>query len=390
VAERRTALIAHPGAELYGSDRVMLETLGALVERDWRVVLAVPSDGPLVPEATALGAEVITVDVPVLRKAVLRPTALPGFLSGSIGAVRRIDELLRRLCPDVVYVSTLTIPLWIQRAHARRIPVLCHVHESAGQAPSFFQQAITWPLLLADRVVANSTFSLGSLTAVVPSLKRRATVVYNGVGGPASVRPPRSELADAVHIAYIGRLSPRKGVDVALDAAGILAASGIAVRVDLVGDVFPGYEWYREDLRAQARRLGLEDRVRFHGFRSAVWDTLAEADVAVVPSRLEETFGNTAVEAVLAARPVAVSAIGGLAEAIDGFASAIPVEPGDPVQLAEALHRIATDWDEYRERAVELAPVAARRFAPESYRRAISAEIEGLAGEHARDALLAS
>ena len=163
---------------------------------------------------------------------------------------------------------------------------------------------------------------------------------------------------------YVGRLSPRKGVDVALDAAGILLDSGIDVHLDLVGGVFPGYEWYERDLHAQAARLGIEDRVTFHGFRTAVWDTLANADVAVVPSRLEEPFGNTAVEAVLAARPVVVSAIGGLAEAIDGFASAIPVDPDDPVQLAQALHRIASDWPEFRRTAAALAPVAAAPLLP--------------------------
>src|SRR5436309_690272 len=161
-----TALIAHPGAELYGSDRVMLETLAALIERRWRVVLAVPSDGPLLAAARELGAEVVLLDVPVLRKAVLKPRNLPRFLTGSVAASRRIDALLKRLRPDVVYVSTLTVPLWIARARARRIPVLCHVHESERQAPTILRQAIAWPLRLADRIVTNSRFSLESLTEV--------------------------------------------------------------------------------------------------------------------------------------------------------------------------------------------------------------------------------
>lgn len=386
----RIALIAHPGAELYGSDRVMLETLAGLVERGWRVVLAVPTEGPLLAAARDLGAEIVLLDVPVVRKAVLKPKNLPRFLSGSVVAARRIDDLLKRLRPDVVYVSTLTVPLWVARARAKRIPVLCHVHESERQAPTVLREAIAWPLRLADRIVANSRFSLESLTEVMPSLAARSTVVYNGVPAPTAIQLPRPDLDGGIRVVYVGRLSPRKGVDVALAAAGILADSGIDVHLDLVGGVFPGYEWYEQDLRAQAVHLGIEDRVTFHGFRAAVWDTLANADVAVVPSRLEEPFGNTAVEAVLAARPVAVSAIGGLAEAIDGFASAIPVDPDDPVQLAQALHRIASEWPEFRRRAVALAPVAARRYAPESYRRAISAEIERIAGVPNQSALLAS
>jgi glycosyltransferase involved in cell wall biosynthesis len=390
VAEVRTALIAHPGAELYGSDRVMLETLAGLIERQWRVVLAVPTEGPLLDAARGLGAEIVLLDVPVVRKAVLKPRNLPRFVTGSIAAARHIDTLLKRLRPDVVYVSTLTVPLWVARAHARHIPVLCHVHESERGAATVLREAIAWPLRLADRVVANSRFSLESLTEVLPSLAARSTVVYNGVPAPDAVRLPRPELDGGLRVAYVGRLSPRKGVDVALAAAGILLDSGIDVHLDIVGGVFPGYEWYERDLHTQAARLGIEDRVTFHGFRAAVWDTLANADVAVVPSRLEEPFGNTAVEAVLAARPVVVSAIGGLAEAIDGFASAIPVDPDDAVQLAQALHRIASEWPEFRRTAVSLAPVAARRYSPEAYRRTMTAEIERIAGVTLPGALLAS
>jgi glycosyltransferase involved in cell wall biosynthesis len=379
-ATKRTALIAHPGAELYGSDRVMLETLAGLVERGWRVVLAVPADGPLLDTARDLGAEIVLLDVPVLRKSVLKPANLPRFLTGSLAASRRIDLLLRDVRPDVVYVSTLTVPLWVVRARARRIPVLCHVHESERQAPLLLREAIAWPLRLADRVVANSLFSLDSLTEVMPSLLGRSTVVYNGVPGPGEIRPARRELTGGLRVVYVGRLSPRKGVDVAVAAIALLADSGFDAHLDLVGGVFSGYEWYEQELRSQVAWLGIEDRVTFSGFQPSVWHALADADVAVVPSRLEEPFGNTAVEAVLAARPVVVSAIGGLAEAIDGFASAVPVDPDDPVRLAEALHRIATDWPAFRRTAAAAAPDAARRYAPESYRRAMTAELERIAG----------
>jgi glycosyltransferase involved in cell wall biosynthesis len=378
VAER-TALIAHPGAELYGSDRVMLETLAGLTERGWRVVLAVPSDGPLLAAARDLGAEVVQLEVPVLRKAVLKPANLPGFLLGSVAAARRIDGLLGRLRPDAVYVSTLTVPLWVARARSHGIPVLCHVHESERQAPLLLREAIAWPLRLADRVVANSLFSLESLTEVMPSLASRSTVVYNGVRGPAQVRPPRLDLAGGLRVVYVGRLSPRKGVDVAVSAIGLLAEHGFDAHLELVGGVFRGYEWYEDELRALVARLGIEDRVTFAGFQPSVWHALEAADVAVVPSRLEEPFGNTAVEAVLAARPVVVSAIGGLAEAIDGFASAVPVDPDEPARLAEALHRIAGGWSEFRRAAEAAAPDAARRYAPTTYRAAMSAELDRIA-----------
>ena len=46
----RTVLVAHPNAELYGSDRVMLETVAAFRERGWSVEVSLPCVGPLVEE----------------------------------------------------------------------------------------------------------------------------------------------------------------------------------------------------------------------------------------------------------------------------------------------------------------------------------------------------
>lgn len=49
-----TVLIAHPSADLYGSDRVMLETVDALVAAGRRVVVTLPADGPLVQLSSKL------------------------------------------------------------------------------------------------------------------------------------------------------------------------------------------------------------------------------------------------------------------------------------------------------------------------------------------------
>lgn len=379
MAEHRTALLAHPGAELYGSDRMLLETIAGLAEHGWRTVLVVPNDGPLVAEAQALGADVVMVDTPVLRKSLLKPTALLGTLASSVAALFRINRLLRDVDPTAVYVSTLTLPLWVAMARLKRVPVLCHVHESERRANRLLREALAWPLLLADRVLINSVFSRDGLLEVAPALQRRTTVLYNGVAAPDEVVPARRALEGPVRLLYVGRLSPRKGPDVAIDALARLLDEGLDARLELLGGVYSGYEWYERGLHEQVERLGLTEHVVFTGFRPSVWGALSRADVAIVPSREEEPFGNTAVEAVLAGRPVVVSAIGGLAEAIDGFASALPVEPDDPAEVAAAVTRIVGEWSAFRTWSTNLAPIAADRYAPGRYRRSVAASIAAVA-----------
>lgn len=354
----------------------MLETVAALVERGWRVVVAIPTQGPLVSEATRLGAEVVLTAFPVIRKRLLRsPTALPAFAGGSVTAWYRIGRILARLRPDVVYASTLTVPVWIVRARSRHVPVVAHVHETERHASASVRRLLAIPLLLADRVLFDSDFGRSSLVDAVPSIARNSTVVPVGVQGPSTLHEARMTLDSDLHVAYIGRLSPRKGVDVAIDATSRLVSRGFGVRLEIVGTAFHGYEWYADRLLAQIVSLGLGERVRLHGFRADVWSSFAEADVAVVPSRLGDAFSTAAAEAALAGRPVVVSAIGGLAEAVDGFASALQVPPDDPEALAGALQRIAASWPTFRRTARTFAPIAAQRFSTATYRRTVEAEI---------------
>ena len=156
-----------------------------------------------------------------------------------------------------------------------------------------------------------------------------------------------------MRLLFVGRLSPRKGPDVAVGALRELLARGIDARLTLAGSVFEGYEWFEEELRAQVHASGLEDRVDFVGFHADVWPLLREADVALVPSVLDESFGNSAVEAVLAARPVVVSDLRGLREAVAGFAAARVADPGDPGRWADAVEELVAAWPAARSAAVE-------------------------------------
>ena len=93
--------------------------------------------------------------------------------------------------------------------------------------------------------------------------------------------------------------------------------------------------------------------------------------MVVVPSVVDEPFGNTAVEAVLAARPLVVSATSGLLEASAGYGSAQSVEPDRPDLLAAAIEAVIADWDGYRKGALADSEVAAVRHSVLTYRRHI-------------------
>jgi glycosyltransferase involved in cell wall biosynthesis len=307
-------LFAHQSADLYGADRVLLESVEAFRAAGWSVVVTVPAGGPLLDPLRELGAEVVVLATLVLRKTLLRPRAIVKVLRRGPGDLIRAVRAVRAADADLVYVNTITIPLWLVAARIARVPVLVHVHEAERDLPRAVRSALALPLLLARTVVVNSRASAAEVRAAIPRLARRIHLVYNGVRGPDAVVAAVLEAPDPIRLVLVGRLSPRKGTDIAIAALAQLRQRGHRATLELVGAVYPGYEWYQRELSALIAAAGVEDSVCFSGFCASVWPAYARADVALVPSRIEP-FGNVAVEAQLAGRPVLVSAVQGLIEA---------------------------------------------------------------------------
>jgi glycosyltransferase involved in cell wall biosynthesis len=363
---RPPLLVVHPGAELYGADRMLLESAMALTG-SFTVTVALPGPGPLAAELQAQGVRVEICPMPVLRNSALRPHGALRLLADAVRGLLPAWRLLRRN-PAGVYVSTLTLPSWPLLARLARRRSICHVHEAEQSAPRPLRLGMALCPALADRIVANSRFTLDVLTEVAPRLRSRATVVHNAVRGPAAGPVAARERLDGpVRLLFVGRLNPRKGPQVALAALRELGDRGVDARLTVIGDVFAGYEWFADELHATVADAGLGDRVEFLGFRADVWPHLAGADVVLVPAIGDESFGNTAVEAVLAARPLVVSDHSGLREAAAGYDSAQAVPAGDPGSWADAVTRVVADWPRFREAAAADAAAARRRSAPERY-----------------------
>jgi glycosyltransferase involved in cell wall biosynthesis len=372
ISSAPTVLAVHPGAELFGSDRMFAESVAGFRGDGAHVVVSLPEEGPLADDLRALGAEVEISPTLVLRKALLAPRAWPTLIRDAWRGWRNASRIIRRTSPDAVYVSTITMPLWPVVARLRGTRVITHVHEAEHSGARLVNIGLYAPHLAAHELIVNSRFSLQTIESSIRRLAHRSRVVYNGVAGPAEVTSPRPAVDDELRVCYLGRLSPRKGPDLILDAVGAIATDGRRYRIDVVGTAFRGYEWYEHDLRAAAGRLPDTVEVRFHGFQPDIWPYVADADVLVVPSRLDEPFGNTAVEGILAHRPVIVSDTSGPREAAGGYETAQLVSPNDAAAVADALTTVRETWGQLAAAVGASAERAHARHAPAIYRRSVS------------------
>ena len=171
-ARGRTVLIANPSADLYGSDRMMLEGVRGLVELGWHVVVTSSDDGPLIPLLRAAGADVVFLDAPVIRKSALRPGGLVRLIREIATQTPRMRRLVADLEADVVMVNTVTIPFWLRAARRAGAASVVHVHEAESTLSAPARALLTRPLRWASGVVFNSQTSRGShsKTAFVSSV----------------------------------------------------------------------------------------------------------------------------------------------------------------------------------------------------------------------------
>jgi glycosyltransferase involved in cell wall biosynthesis len=186
----------------------------------------------------------------------------------------------------------------------------------------------------------------------------------------------RWSLASDRVVLFLGKLTPRKRVDVLVRAFASLRQAD--ARLVIAGnDMGSG-----SGLRALVRSLGIESRTIFTGLLRAAerLEALADADVLVYPSE-HEIFGLVPVEALLAGTPVIVSDDSGCGEVVTSTGGGQVIPAGD----AHALTRAIEHALERRPDALVMANAAARARALYGD-QAVCAQLENLYGEIAERA----
>jgi glycosyltransferase involved in cell wall biosynthesis len=342
-----------------GTGRYVFDLSVGLAKRGYAVTLACPAESVLNEKAEKLG-------LPCIHLQVRNPNdwwALPGF-------VRAIGTHY-----DVVHTHALAdyvIPAVAARlARAPAVVMTRHLPHPFGSKRRAYLCT-----LLYDRIIAVSQF-VRKVLVDSGATESSIEVVLNGLDPVPMDRGAQSRLRqefgippEAVLVAAAGRVTPEKGFSVLLRAVGRLKESGTTVHCVIFGD---GREL--EDLRHLASELGIDSVVRLPGFRNDVAALWSAADIAVVPSVEEESFGFTLLEALAAGCPAIASRVGGIPELVTSEC-ALLTEPGDVNGLAAAVKELASS-SEVRQQMRMAAVERAKRFS-------LAATLDGVERVYAR------
>lgn len=342
-------LVVSPYDVEYGPPRTLEHVARAAALAGYRPICVVPPSARPTRGLEELGPEIHTI--PGLRTVprTLNPGRLGFFMRDHLAAAKDIADLANRVGAGAIY--SISEATFCGGLAARRVgcPSLVHVIGMSIQSPRWGARTYI-PLLsgVTDTFVACSSAVAEMLdNNGVPDSK--IAVVHNGItvsevdagaALPSPVEHPGPKIG--VFAAY----DPRKGHELFVEAAAVVAQQVPTARFYLVGGVLTG----QADSAAFAVRIeqliaarGLTDRIVSVGHVSQpdVYAWMSAMDVIVVPSRTE-AFAHVLLEAMACSKPVVATRIEGNLDAFVENDSGLYVTP-NPESVARALARLIED-----------------------------------------------
>jgi glycosyltransferase involved in cell wall biosynthesis len=296
------------------------------------------------------------------------------YAPATIRQVLRLARQVRRRGFDIVhaynfYANVFAVP----GARLAGAPVvLASIRDTGVYLTPAKKRVLRAVCRLADRVLVNAE-AIRSWLVAEGYDSGKIVVIRNGIDlgrftgrkGGARIRGELGIPAGAPLVAVLSRLDQLKGHEYFLEAAAEVARRVPDARFLVIGDRMTvragevvSEHTYRAGLEEYARRLGLENRVAFTGFRLDVPELLSEIAVSVLPT-LSEGLSNTILESMAAGVPVVATAVGGNPEAVEHGVTGLLVPPRDARELAGAIASLLENPDLAR----TLGEAARRRVA---------------------------
>jgi glycosyltransferase involved in cell wall biosynthesis len=277
--------------------------------------------------------------------------------------VRYLRRLIRQEQPDLVHAAHTSSLAGHLAALGTGVPVLNSLvaqpyHPDVGRPPGVGPLRHRARRLLTSRMYRHLATHLHAVSEAVKSYAvetlrvpaERITVVRRGrspvrlgepsAGRRAAARRMLGLREDDEVVLNVGSHESSKGQRYLLEAAAGLAADRPRLKLLIAGREGPT----TSGLFTLSSRLGLEEVVRFLGFRLDVPEVLVAADLFVCSS-INEGLPGAVIEASALGLPIVASDIAAIREVVEPNRSALLVPPRNSGQLASAISNLLSDRD---------------------------------------------
>lgn len=244
-----------------------------------------------------------------------------------------VTRAVRRLARDVHVVNThmtaadvATVAALWPRPRSRRPAVVATRHFAKPRGR-------VGPLPIRALVRRTIDAQIAISPAVAAAIDGASTVVFSGI----EARPLRDLLLRDRIVLMAQRLQPEKRTEVGIRAfaASGLAEAGWTLQIAGIGPE-------RDALESIARSLGLDDAVRFLGYRTDLPAIMDRAGLLIAPCPVEG-LGLTVLEAMAGGLPVVAARAAGHVDILAGLDERAMFAPGDVDEAGRHLRSLADD-----------------------------------------------
>ncbi len=364
----------NPSGQLGGAEIALLDLLSSLraARPDYALHLIAGADGPLLARAERLGVTALALPFP----AALARLGDAGLKSGIDGAqvsrtgllkklfdagspvfkyTGELRRALRQARPDIIHTNGFKMHVLGLRARpSKETPVIWHVRDYVGARP-LMARLLRWHAGSCAAVVTNSESVAGDVRAVCGD-DLKVYPVLDAIDlerfSPSGKKLDLDALAGlpeaaggTLRVGLLATMARWKGHTTFLNALALLPPES-KVRGYIIGGALyqtDGSQHSLDELRAEAARLGLADKVGFTDYVEDAASAMRALDIVVHASTQPEPFGLVIAEAMACSRALVASQAGGAAEIITAGADALGHKPGDAESLAQCLMQLLAD-----------------------------------------------
>ncbi len=346
-------LYYNPVGSIGGAEMCLLDLLASTgrARPGWGRSVVLGDDGPLRKAVEGLGVRCLVEPLPE-RVATLGDSGgggggliarMAASMPSAVASVARLRRLFRSERPDLIQTNGMKSHLLGSWAAPRGVPVVWHLHDYPSPRPAMARLLRASAGKRVSVVAVSRSVADDARRVLGPKVPVRA--IHNAVDLRRFAPGPPKDPGGPVRVGLVATFARWKGHDVFFDAISRIAPDRPARFSVIGGPIYrsAGSQWSTDELKAEAARRGVADRVTFEGPVDDPAPAFRSLDVAVHASTRPEPFGRAIVEGMATGLAVVAVKAGGAAELFEDGVSALGCPPRDPAALARSIDRLIDD-----------------------------------------------
>ena len=316
-------LIVHSSNDYYGASKVLISTIDIFIKNGFEVHLMLPNNGPLNNNEIIKKINLKIINLGVFRKKYFTFFGLINRFYFIVKSSLYIKKFLKKNQIDLVYTNTSTLISASIAAKFVGIPSIFHIHEIPIGNP-VYSRFITAFVNVFSRELICVSKSVYDFWIKNGFKKSKTKIIYNSF----KIKKIKSKILcnDKIVFTSISRIIPYKGHSLLIRIFDMLCKKNKNIYLQIVGDTLPEYQKYLNELKIDIKKRGLNNKIKFLGFREDVTSILDKSNFFIHTPLTPDPFPTVIFEAIKSKTPVITNNLGGAYEILNEGKNGLIIE----------------------------------------------------------------